>query len=122
MPTFAWLPPRCNRTYNGSSTRRAQAGIGMRAGFYYRWDRPLAAILSLCFLGPAWNAQCAERARPFDFAHQVVPILKAHCVECHGGQRHEGDLSINTRESILDSGAVEPGKSADSHLIELVTS
>jgi hypothetical protein len=57
-----------------------------------------------------------------DFAHNVVPILKAHCVECHGGRRHEGDFSINTRESILKAEVVELGKSADSHLIDLLIS
>jgi hypothetical protein len=51
-----------------------------------------------------------------------VPILKAHCVECHGGRRHEGDFSINTRESILKAEVVELGKSADSHLIDLLAS
>src|SRR5262249_31098194 len=54
--------------------------------------------------------------------HDVVPVLKAHCVECHGGRRHEGDFSINSRESILGAKAAEPGKSADSRIMELVTS
>jgi hypothetical protein len=56
-----------------------------------------------------------------DFAHQVVPILREHCLECHGGHRHEGDFSINTRELMVDSGMVEPGDAASSHLIELIT-
>ncbi len=71
--------------------------------------------------GPAW-AEAADSSAKIDFSHTIVPILKAHCVECHGGHRHEGDFSINTREEILKSGAVKPGKSAESHLIDLVTS
>jgi hypothetical protein len=65
----------------------------------------------------------AAEAKPdVDFAHSVVPILKAHCVECHGGHRHEGEFSINTRESIVNSGHVAPGDSGGSYLIELITS
>jgi hypothetical protein len=61
-------------------------------------------------------------ATKVDFAHDILPILKEHCLECHGGHRHEGDFSINTREAILDAGAVELGDAGSSYLIELVTS
>jgi hypothetical protein len=71
-------------------------------------------------VGPA--AAAADTAAKVDFSHTIVPILKAHCVECHGGHRHEGDFSINTREEIIRSGEVAPGNVADSHLIDLVTS
>src|SRR5262245_51905272 len=64
----------------------------------------------------------ADSTTKLGSSQSIVPILKAHCVECHGGHRDEGDFSINTRESILKAGVVEPGKAADSHLIELVTS
>jgi hypothetical protein len=64
----------------------------------------------------------AEEDKPaIDFAHTVVPILKSHCVECHGGHRHEGDFSINTREMIVDSSSAIPGNSAESYIIEMVT-
>jgi uncharacterized protein DUF1549/uncharacterized protein DUF1553/cytochrome c len=76
----------------------------------------------LLVVGAANLAAAADPAAKIDFSHAVVPILKAHCVECHGGHRHEGDFSINTREAILKDGAVEPGKAADSHLMDLVTS
>jgi hypothetical protein len=69
--------------------------------------------------GAALRAQESKPA--FDFAHSVVPILKAHCVECHGGHRHEGDFSINTREMIVDSSSAIPGNSAESYIIEMVT-
>lgn len=74
-------------------------------------------------LASAWTtvSRSAEPEADFDFAHRVVPILKAHCLECHGGHRHEGDVSINTRESILDAGMAEPGDAKESHLMELIT-
>lgn len=94
----------------------------MRAESHYRWGRAFAAILLSVIAASAAFADAEVPAAQFDFAHRVVPILKAHCVECHGGRRHEGDFSINVREAILEGGAILPGNSAGSHLIELVTS
>ncbi|MEQ9379235.1 MAG: PSD1 and planctomycete cytochrome C domain-containing protein, partial [Pirellulales bacterium] len=57
-----------------------------------------------------------------DFAHEIVPILKAHCVECHGGEEAEGGFSLNTKALILDSEAVIPGSVEESTLIERIDS
>lgn len=65
------------------------------------------------------NATAADKV---DFAHDVVPILKKHCIGCHGGKESKGGFSINSRELILDAQAVVPGDTAKSVLIELVTS
>jgi len=43
-------------------------------------------------------------AAPVDFAHEVVPILRKHCVECHAGDKKKGGLSMNTRASLLEGG------------------
>ncbi len=78
------------------------------------------AILQIVCIAGGTRAQ--DAAPKFDFAHAIVPILKQHCVECHGGHRHEGDFSINTRASLLEGGSIVPGDAASSYLIELVTS
>jgi len=62
-----------------------------------------------------------------DFAHEVVPILRAHCAKCHAGAQRQGGLSINDRADLLaggDSGAaaVVPGDAAASTLVARVTS
>lgn len=61
---------------------------------------------------------------PVDFAHDVVPVLKRHCAECHMGEAKKGGFSMNTRESILEgseNGAVvTPGKGAESYFIEVM--
>lgn len=57
-----------------------------------------------------------------DFVHEVVPILKRHCVHCHGGREAEGGFSLNTRGDVVDSGYVEVGDPETSHLLELVES
>ena len=61
-----------------------------------------------------------------DFAHQVVPVLREHCAKCHLEDARKGGLSMNTRELLLkgseDGVVVEPGKAANSLLIDLVLS
>ena len=61
-------------------------------------------------------------SRRIDFAHDVSPILKTHCVECHGGTQSKGGFSLNTRELLLDAEAVVLNRPNQSRLIELVTS
>lgn len=55
-----------------------------------------------------------------DFVHQVVPVLKKHCAECHADEEAEGGFSINTRELFLDDNSAEPGNSEKSYFIELI--
>ncbi len=95
---------------------------GMWADSHYRWS-PLGSAILCCGVAIA-PLMSADRVlgTEFDFAHNVVPILRKNCVECHGGRRHEGDFSLNTRESLLEGGAVSPGHAADSRLIDLVSS
>jgi hypothetical protein len=98
------------------------AGARMRAGLHYRVICTTGAIIFLLQCVRLAAIFATETAAKVDFSHTVVPILKAHCVECHGRNRHEGDFSINTRESVLSAKAAEPGKAAESRIIELVTS
>ena len=46
-----------------------------------------------------------------DFAHQVVPLLRKHCAECHAGEKKKGGFSMNDREAILAGG--ENGAAVD---------
>ena len=59
-----------------------------------------------------------------DFAKEIKPILEIRCVKCHGRGKNKGDFSLETRELFLKGGesgpAAIPGKSQESHLIELV--
>ncbi len=71
----------------------------------------------------AWGASPAEDSPgQVDFAHEVAPLLRQHCAECHGGTEAKGGFSINTRELLLDAGVVTPGSSSDSYLLELISS
>ena len=55
-----------------------------------------------------------------DFAHEVVPILKTHCAECHGGKKAKGGFSLNTKRLFLEDDAAIPGDSAKSLFLELI--
>ena len=61
-------------------------------------------------------------AQQIDFAHEVVPVLRAHCVKCHGGDEAKGGFSLNTRKLFLEGGAAEPGNAKESHFLELIAS
>lgn len=61
-----------------------------------------------------------------DFAHEIVPLLKARCAECHSGSERSGGLSIDTRESLIAGGetgaALAVGKSGESELVARISS
>ena len=57
-----------------------------------------------------------------DFAHDVVPILKAKCAKCHTNGTYKGGVSFDTREDLLKAKAAVPGKAATSELVKRVTS
>lgn len=65
-------------------------------------------------------------AAPVDFAHEVVPILRKHCGECHTGDKKKGGFSMNTRASLLEgseNGAVlTPGRAEHGLLLEAIVS
>lgn len=67
-------------------------------------------------------AGSAVAQQPSDFAHDVLPVLKKHCVPCHGGREAKGSFSMNHRELVVDSGHVVVGKPDESHLMKLILS
>ena len=69
---------------------------------------PLAtAVLVIApLLGAGW-AQGADAPKGFTleqldfFEKQVRPLLAANCLSCHGPQKQEGGLRLDTREAVL---------------------
>ena len=61
-----------------------------------------------------------------DFVHEVMPVLRKHCTECHTGTKKKGGLSINTRAELLagsEFGEVAiSGKAKESLMIKLIHS
>jgi hypothetical protein len=77
-------------------------------------------FLGVCLLIVAAAGPAA--ASDVDFAHDVLPVLKAHCAKCHTNGTYKGSLSMDTRESLLDADVVEAGNSGESDLIARVAS
>ena len=61
-------------------------------------------------------------AADVDFVHDVAPILKKRCIECHLGKEPKGEVSFETRQMLLDAKLVVPGKSGESELVKRLLS
>ena len=53
----------------------------------------------------------AGEPKKIDFAHDIAPIIKARCAECHTNGKYKGGVSFDTREDLLKSKSITPGKS-----------
>lgn len=90
--------------------------MAMRPHSYYpRKVKPsFSSLFSFLFLLPV------VAKGQIDFVHQIVPVLKEHCTECHGGEEAKGGFSLNTRELFLDDETAIPGEAEKSYFIELI--
>jgi hypothetical protein len=84
--------------------------------------QPRLWALVCLFIGAAATPLRADSPNKIDFAHQIVPIIKARCGECHTNGKRKGSLSLDTREAILKAKVVVPGKSDESELLQRITS
>lgn len=75
--------------------------------------------LSAIVLVPAFVA-AAETPKVPTFEGDVLPVLNAHCLQCHGGVHQKSGLDLRTLPAVLKGGksgaAVVPGKPDDSLL------
>ena len=73
----------------------------------------------------AWAAVPALGDAP-RYEKDVAPILRDHCIKCHGGEARKGGLDLRTVRSMTQGGdtgaAIVPGKSGESLLIEQIAS
>lgn len=77
----------------------------------------MAKYLQACLMLCAWFSFEADAAEPVDFAHDVLPLLKAKCSKCHSNGTYKGGFSIDTRGTMLRSESVIVGSSEDSEFI-----
>lgn len=79
----------------------------------------VAAALMIEPVGAA-ESDAVAREQPVDFRRDVVPILTAKCLRCHGNDSPEGDFSISRAEDLRTSGYVVSGRPEESHLFSVV--
>lgn len=77
--------------------------------------------LAVCLFGGRM-APGADGPPKVDFAHDVVPLLRARCAKCHTNGTYKGSLSLDTRADLLKAKVVVPGKSGASELLKRLTS
>ncbi|MBL8793765.1 MAG: PSD1 domain-containing protein [Planctomycetia bacterium] len=81
-----------------------------------------ATGFALCLLmgTAAASGTAAESARQPAFETDVLPILNAHCLQCHGGVHQRNGLDLRTLATLLEGGrsgaAIIPGKPEESLL------
>ena len=80
------------------------------------------ALLSVVLVLTLTEVVHAADGKPIDFAHDIVPILKARCAECHTNGTYKGAFSLDTREAVVKSKVVVPGKSGESALVKRIIS
>jgi hypothetical protein len=70
------------------------------------------------------TAESAPAGTNVSFANEILPILESRCVSCHGGDRIEEGLVLNTFQELMngseDGTVVIPGDAEHSLLAELV--
>ena len=78
--------------------------------------------LILTLLGVA-TLPLTSRAGEIDFNRDVRPILSDKCFACHGpDEKHrKSKLRLDVGTGAVESGALVPGKPAESTLIERIT-
>jgi len=73
-------------------------------------------VLIACLTGPL---RAAEPAVP-ELTRDVLPLIKVHCVKCHGPAKQEAELSLHTAVGLAaggQNGAVVAAKDLDSSLL-----
>jgi hypothetical protein len=80
-------------------------------------SRPLPSVLSSLLVG----ALAASEAPKVDFHRDIEPIFRATCYTCHGLDKQEGKLRMDSREALLkggeDGAGMVPGDGAKSAIV-----
>ena len=84
----------------------------------------LRALLCVCFFSNALPAQVPTKV---DFARDIQPVLRRHCVECHGPSQQMRGLRLDRRRDAMpnrvgaNGARIVPGNSAASPLYRRVS-
>ncbi|MEQ9410620.1 MAG: PSD1 and planctomycete cytochrome C domain-containing protein [Fuerstiella sp.] len=84
---------------------------------------PLRALIAVA-VAAGCTGGFADEQEDF-FERQIRPLLAEHCVSCHGPDKQEGDLRLDSRQQVLQGSAdvaalVVPGNPQDSRLLQVI--
>ena len=78
----------------------------------------------IAVIGSLVASAAALPAAPVDYVKEIQPLLAQHCYQCHGATQPKRGLRLDTAAFALKGGqsgpAVQPGKSSDSLLVEVI--
>ncbi len=96
----------------------------------HRWASPLRLVFaSASIVGMMAAGFLRAQSLPADkkpvFEQDVLPLLKAHCVKCHGGEKPKAKLNLGSITGMLKGGesgpVLVPGSADKSLLFEMVS-
>src|SRR5262245_58048798 len=74
---------------------------------------------ALAFATLTFSQGLADTPAKIDFARDVQPLFKAHCIECHGPDEQKNGFRLDRRRDAMRGGTgtvIGPGSSASSRL------
>jgi mono/diheme cytochrome c family protein len=87
-------------------------------------SRFIAVFASALLVAPTIVLGADERAALEVFERDVRPVLVESCQKCHGPEKQESDLRVDSRAALLKGGAsgaaIVPGKPTESLLVEAI--
>jgi hypothetical protein len=105
---------------HATNENRSAFACGVASGRLFR-KLCLAATLLVGSLTPA----VADELPAVDYLRDVKPVLQARCYACHGAQKQQSGLRVDTAVTIQAGGesgsAIVPGNAAESLIVAAVT-
>src|SRR5262249_33513446 len=87
---------------------------------------PFLAVAAGLRVGAPVSRRAARADGPPSLERDVAPILKAHCLKCHGPNKPKGKLNLASPRAMVRGGAsgpaIVPGKPDESELWDQVSS
>jgi mono/diheme cytochrome c family protein len=86
-----------------------------------------AHLIAIASAAMAAGTSLPAAESKLDFQRDIQPIFQSRCYECHGEKKQKSGMRLDRKSSVFQGGdsgkpAVIPGKSADSILVQRITS
>lgn len=79
--------------------------------------RPLLIFLAIVLAAATQRVS----AKDVDFAAEIAPLFREHCLRCHNATDRSGELSLATARDLTEFEFVVPGQPAQSALLDAIT-